>query len=78
MKKAKNGRKNRPDAVDYKRFVKLWRSAKSVGEVAKKLGIKPNSCSAIAMRLRASGVTLKRFPRRSAQTIDPKQLNRLR
>lgn len=77
MKKVKGGKRRRLPAVDYKRFVKLWRGAKSVGDVAGALGIRNNSCSAIASRLRAGGVKLKRFPRRAAQPIDEKALNRI-
>lgn len=74
MTKKKNGR---PNAVDYDQFVKLWKAAGSVSEVAKKLGIKNNSASAIAKRLRDSGIKLKRFPRLQAQPIDVKRLNKL-
>lgn len=70
---SKNGR---PNAVDYKQFVKLWRTAASVGDVAKAIGIKPNSASAIANRLRKTGVSLRKFPRRAPQQIDAKELNK--
>ena len=77
-KTAKLPKKNgRPSAVDYDKFVKLWSTAGSVGEVAKALGIKANSASAIAARLRENNVELRRFPRRMAQTIDIKHLNKL-
>lgn len=72
--KKKNGR---PNAVDYDQFVKVWRSAKSVGEVAKTFGIKKNSASSIAKRLRDEGIKLKSFPRRAAQPIDAKRLNKI-
>lgn len=77
MKKAKNGKKNRPDAINYERFVAVWRKAKSVGEVAKTFGIKPNSASTIAARLRSNKVKLKKFPRRAPQQIDASKLNRI-
>jgi len=70
-------KKARPNAVDYKLFVKLWKSSGSVGDVAKALGINANSASAIAKRLRDSGVQLKRFMRRAPQKIDVKLLNKL-
>ena len=69
----KNGR---PSAVSYDQFVKLWRTEASVGAVAKKLGIKANSASAIANRLRKNGVKLRKFARRVAQPIDLKHLNK--
>lgn len=74
---AKQKKSARPSAVDYKKFVKLWMSSNTVGEVAKKLGIKPNSASAIANRLRKSGLTLRRFPRRAPQKIDVKELSKI-
>jgi transposase len=74
MTKKKNGR---PKAVDYDQFVKVWKAAGSVSEVAKKLGIKNNSASAIAKRLRDKGIKLKRFPRRQSQSIDVKRLNKI-
>lgn len=67
----------RPNTVDYTQFVKLWKGAKSVGDVAKALGIKKNSASTIAKRLRDKGIKLKRFPRRRAQPIDVKRLNKI-
>ena len=67
----------RPGPVDYTAFVKTWRTSKSLKEVAKALGIKENSASAIASRLRGEGVDLQKFPRRVAQTIDVKALNRI-
>jgi hypothetical protein len=70
-------KRNRPSAVSYPEFVKLWKGAKSVGEVAKAFGIKPNSCSAIAARLRLAGVKLHSFPKRAPQAVDTKQLNKL-
>ena len=73
----KSPSKKRPTAVDYTRFVKVWRESKSVGDVAKALGIKANSASAIAGRLRSEGVKLKKFPRRAKQPIDAKALNRI-
>lgn len=72
--KKKNGR---PKAVDYDQFVKVWRDAKSVGDVAKVFGIQKNSASSIAKRLRDSGIKLKSFPRRAAQQIDVKRLNKI-
>ena len=74
MTKKKNAR---PNSVDYKKFVTLWKKSSSVGDVATALGIKANSASAIAKRLRDSGVALKRFPRRAPQKIDTKLLNKL-
>lgn len=70
-------KKGRPATVDYERFVKLWVGAESVNDVAVEFGIKTTSASAIANRLRKEGVNLKRFPRRGAQTIDVKKLNRI-
>lgn len=71
----KNGR---PTMVNYDEFVKVWRDASSVSDVASAMGIKRNSASAIAARLRAAGVTnLRSFPRRGAQPIDVKRLNKL-
>lgn len=70
-------RKPRPPSVDYKEFVTLWRKSGTVGEVAKALGIKPNSASAIAKRLRDNGIKLKRFMKRAPQNIDVKLLNKL-
>lgn len=74
MTKKKNGR---PNSVNYDQFVKLWKTAKSVGDVAKAIGIKRNSCSAIANRLRKQGVKLRKFPRRVSQTVDVQKLNRI-
>lgn len=73
----KTKKDGRPKAVDYKKFVKLWRTSTSVGDVAEALGIKKNSASAIAKRLRKDGVELKRFPRRAPQPIDVKELNKI-
>lgn len=70
-------KKKRPQAVDYKQFVKLWKSSSSVSDVAKQLGILKNSATAIACRLRKEGVKLKRFPRRVSQKIDVNLLNKL-
>lgn len=72
-------RKNRkrPPAVDYDRFVRTWRTSKSLKEVADKLGIKKHSCTQIASRLRRRKVKLKRFPRRASQPIDADKLNRI-
>ncbi len=78
MPKTKTKNKSaRPAAVDYKKFVKLWRASDSVGEVATALGIKSNSASSIAKRLRSEGIELKRFPRRVPQPINAKELNRI-
>ena len=71
-------KKGRPTMVNYDEFVKVWRDASSVSDVASAMGIKRNSASAIAARLRAAGVTnLRSFPRRGAQPIDVKRLNKL-
>jgi hypothetical protein len=70
-------KKGRPATVDYESFVKLWVKAGSVNEVAKAFDIKTTSASAIANRLRKGGIKLKRFPRRGAQPIDVKKLNRI-
>lgn len=70
----KSGRK---PAIKYDKFVKVWAASNSVGEVAKVLDIKVNSASAIAARLRVSGVKLRRFPRRAPQAVDAKKLNKL-
>lgn len=75
---SKKPEKKRPAAVDYQKFVKVWRNAKSVGDVAKAFGIRANSASVIANRLRSEGVELRKFPRRRAQPIDAKALNRIR
>ena len=77
QKVQKKNKPSRPNAVSYTDFVKVWNAAGSVADVAKKLGIKNNSASAIASRLRASKVKLKMFPRRPAQAIDVAKLNRL-
>jgi hypothetical protein len=77
MKKIKNGKKNRARAVDYARFVKVWKTAKSVGEVAETLDIPAGTASTIAWRLRQKKVKLKRFPRRARQPIDANKLNRI-
>ncbi len=73
---SKKKRKQRHLAVDYRQFVELWRTCATVGEVAKKLGVRPNTCSNIANRLRKKGVKLRKFPRRAAQPVDVKQLNK--
>jgi len=71
-------KKGRPTTVNYDEFVKVWRDAGSVSEVAEAMGIKRNSASAIAARLRKAGVTeLRSFPRRGAQPIDVKRLNKI-
>lgn len=70
-------KKGRPTTIDYKAFVKAWRDAASVSEVAGAMGVKRNSASAIAARLRRGGVTLKNFPRRGSQPIDVKLLNKI-
>lgn len=67
----------RPTAVDYDQFVKLWRTMPTVSALAKKLGIKASSASAIANRLRGKGVQLRRFARRPTQAVDAKKLNRI-
>lgn len=67
----------RPPAVNYEEFVKLWRTKNSIGEIASALGIKHNSVSAIANRLRKKGIKLRHFPRRMAQTIDVQKLNKI-
>lgn len=69
--------KNDRLTVDYDKFVRVWSSASSVSEVAEAMGIKRNSASAIAARLRGAGVTLRKFPRRGAQPIDVKRLNKI-
>ncbi len=71
------GKKGRTATIDYEGFVRLWRDAASVSEVAETLGIKTTSASAIANRLRKGGVPLKRFPRKGAQPIDVKKLSRI-
>ena len=70
-------KKKRPEAVDYKEFVRLWRTSSSVGDVAKKFGINKNSASAIAKRLRDSGVDLPKFLRRTPQPINTAELNKI-
>ena len=67
----------RPDAVDYTKFAQLWKTSTSVSAVAKALGIKTNSASAIASRLRGEGVELRKFPRRPPQKVDVKKLNQI-
>ncbi len=69
--------KSRPPTVNYKDFVKAWVKASSVAEVAETFGIKTTSASAIANRLRKAKIILKRFPRRGAQAIDVRELNRI-
>jgi len=76
-KKKPTTKRTRPAAIKYDKFVKLWTVSSSVAEVAKTLGIKTNSASAIAARLRASGVKLRKFPRRDTQPVDTKKLNKL-
>lgn len=70
-------KKGRPATVNYEEFTRVWRDAASVGDAAKTLGIKRNSASAIAQRLRKEGVVLKSFPRRGSQPIDVKRLNKI-
>lgn len=70
--------RKRPEAVDYAKFVKVWRRSKSTKEVAAALGITPNAASGIANRLRNKKVDLVRFPRRPAQPIDAKRLNSIK
>lgn len=70
-------KKGRPTTVNYEEFVRVWRDASSVSEVADKLGIKRNSASAIAARLRKNGITMRSFPKRGAQVIDVKRLNKI-
>lgn len=67
----------RPPRVDYKEFVRAWRDANTVAEAAEQLGIKANSASTIAIRLRKAGIELKKFSRTGAQPIDVKALNRI-
>lgn len=74
---SKPEKKSRPTPVDYKKFVEVWSGAKTLDEVARALNIKNGSASAIANRLRENKVVLKRFPRRGAQEIDVKLLNRI-
>ena len=74
---AESPKKGRPTTVNYADFVRTWRDAATVSEVADALGIKRNSASAIAARLRKGGVTLKSFPRRGSQPINVKQLNKI-
>lgn len=70
--------KGRPLMVDYEEFVRTWSSAKTVSEAAAAMGIKRNSASAIAARLRKEGVVaLRKFPRRGSQPIDVKRLNKI-
>ena len=76
-KRPELAKKTRPQAVDYTRFVQVWQSAKTVGDAARALNIKPNSATTIAKRLRDQGVALKRFPRRATQAVDVKKLNRI-
>ncbi len=85
-KKSKNTEDEAPDAsvpkgraaaVNYNSFVKLWRDALSPGDVARELGIKTNSASAIAGKLRKAGVDLQKFRRRGNQPIDVKHLNKI-
>lgn len=70
-------RKGRPTTVNYEEFVRCWRDAKSVSDVASAMGIKRNSASAIAARLREAGIPLRQFPRRGAQPIDVKKLSKI-
>lgn len=67
----------RSNTVNYEEFVRFWQEAESVSEVATTFDIKTTSASAIANRLRKGGVDLKKFPRRGAQLIDIKKLNRI-
>jgi hypothetical protein len=88
-KKTKNGatpeadessgepKKSRTAAVDYAEFVRTWRDAKSLTEVAEAMNVKLNSASAIAGRLRKAGIDLQLFRRRSSQPIDVKLLNKI-
>jgi hypothetical protein len=77
-KKKKTASKGgRPPAVNYEQFVKLWRTANSIGEIAKALNIKHNSVSAIANRLRKKNIKLRHFPRRMPQHIDVQKLNKI-
>lgn len=70
--------KRRVAAISYDDFVKAWSGAGSLVEVAEALGIKRNSASAIASRLRKAGVVnLRSFPRRGSQLIDVKRLNKI-
>jgi hypothetical protein len=62
--------------VDYDAFSIAWNKATSVPEVAKMFDMKLPSASALANRLREKGVNLKKFPRRRAQTVDVKALNK--
>lgn len=71
-------KRGRPAGVNYDEFVKVWCGSESLTEVAETMGIKRNSASAIASRLRKAGVTaLRNFPRRGAQPIDAKRLNKI-
>ena len=70
-------KRGRPAMINYDKFVSAWRGAGSVTEVSDALGIKRNSASAIAARLRKAGVKLDSFPRRGSQTIDVKRLNKI-
>ncbi len=75
VEKTKKG--GRSNTVDYQEFVRFWKDAESVSDVATMFNIKTTSASAIANRLRNGGVDLKKFPRRGAQVIDVKKLNRI-
>lgn len=71
-------KKKRATAINYDEFVRVWSNAKSVTEVSEVMGVKRNSASAIAARLRKAGVvSLRNFPRKSPQPIDVKKLNKI-
>lgn len=69
--------KGRPPTVRHEFFVKVWTESTTVGEAAERLGIKPTSASSLANRLRGRGVALKHFPRRVAQPVDVRKLNKI-
>jgi hypothetical protein len=58
------------DGVTAREFVRVWQSASSVAEVAKKLNRTKNACRVRAFRYRQMGVPLKEFPWVETDLID--------
>jgi hypothetical protein len=75
MRKTTKGQRRKAPVL-YMDFVKAWVTSSTIAEVGKKVGVSGPACSRIAFRLRKAGVDLKQFPRRHAQPIDVKALNK--
>lgn len=70
---AEKGARNRN--INYEDFVRAWKDASSVGEVAGKMNLTTKACSARASFLRRKGVNLKQIRRNNG--IDVGGLNKI-